>query len=336
MDDEELYRPILKPGQHILKSKANPERVRGLSRDANNNNPDIIEWEKVKYTKQPEREPLGPKETPANKKQSSNTNQHKSNPSEKRQDSSTIRKNTTSPTKQMVSSVKKEVADTLVEELSAAIAEALVNAVISGSKFVIYRVISPWWQNHAKPWIKEEAKSIPARIKASRQKKTITDELLEIAAQTEAQTKAHKHHTTDLDEAFQQIRFEMDAEEAKKHAAKALFHLLSLANEIRIISNSRIREETESEQEQIEQQRAAEKILTAEVAGLLDNWLSSDTVELDAEAAKAIFGVVGGGVRLNGEYIPVDRAKLESAIQNAPPIEESMIDKKDNPPIADS
>ncbi len=42
---EKYYKPMVKDGDHLIHSKDNPERVRGLTRDENNQNPDIIEWE---------------------------------------------------------------------------------------------------------------------------------------------------------------------------------------------------------------------------------------------------------------------------------------------------
>ena len=42
---EKVYKPIVKDGDHLIHSKDNPNRVRGLTRDENNQNPDIIEWE---------------------------------------------------------------------------------------------------------------------------------------------------------------------------------------------------------------------------------------------------------------------------------------------------
>ena len=42
---EKIYKPIVKDGDHLIRSKDNPDRVRGLTRDENNQNPDIIEWE---------------------------------------------------------------------------------------------------------------------------------------------------------------------------------------------------------------------------------------------------------------------------------------------------
>ena len=42
---EKVYKPIVKDGDHLIRSKDNPDRVRGLTRDKNNQNPDLIEWE---------------------------------------------------------------------------------------------------------------------------------------------------------------------------------------------------------------------------------------------------------------------------------------------------
>ena len=45
--EKKYYRPILKEGDHLVHSSQNPARVRGQSRDANNKNPDIVEWEEI-------------------------------------------------------------------------------------------------------------------------------------------------------------------------------------------------------------------------------------------------------------------------------------------------
>lgn len=44
---EKHYRPIIKDGDHLVQSKKNSNRVIGQTRDAENKNPDIIEWEEV-------------------------------------------------------------------------------------------------------------------------------------------------------------------------------------------------------------------------------------------------------------------------------------------------
>lgn len=44
---EKHYRPIIKDGDHLVQSKKNSNRVIGQTRDVENKNPDIIEWEEV-------------------------------------------------------------------------------------------------------------------------------------------------------------------------------------------------------------------------------------------------------------------------------------------------
>ena len=46
-EEEKHYRPVLRKGDHLVSSKKTPGRVRGVSRDENNKNPDIVEWEEV-------------------------------------------------------------------------------------------------------------------------------------------------------------------------------------------------------------------------------------------------------------------------------------------------
>lgn len=45
--DEKVYRPILKEGDHLVRSKDNKSRVRGVSQDENNKTTDIVEWEEI-------------------------------------------------------------------------------------------------------------------------------------------------------------------------------------------------------------------------------------------------------------------------------------------------
>lgn len=47
---EKHYRPIIKDGDHLVQSKKNSNRVIGQTRNAENKNPDIIEWEEVEGT----------------------------------------------------------------------------------------------------------------------------------------------------------------------------------------------------------------------------------------------------------------------------------------------
>lgn len=49
---EKVYRPIIKEGDHLVKSKENEGRVRGVSQDSNNKTTDIIDWEEIEIESQ--------------------------------------------------------------------------------------------------------------------------------------------------------------------------------------------------------------------------------------------------------------------------------------------
>ena len=108
----------------------------------------------------------------------------------------------------------------------------------------------------------------------------------------------------------------MDEEEARKHVLQLVYHILGMANEIRILSNARISKESKSEQECIEAQQAAEKVLSEKTSAMLNQFLSNKTLHLDLDTSRELFDLTGGGVYLNGEYVPVLECKIEEAVKN--------------------
>ena len=105
-----------------------------------------------------------------------------------------------------------------------------------------------------------------------------------------------------------------DRLEAKEHMLKIVFHLLEIANEIRIMSNSQIKRECESEEQYLERVKASESYLTERVASNIDKLLSDDKLCIDVKTSKELFGLMGGGIRINGEYVPVELTKVHEAI----------------------
>ena len=107
----------------------------------------------------------------------------------------------------------------------------------------------------------------------------------------------------------------MDEEEAKAHMMRLVYHMLGVVNEIRIISNARIRKDCETEELCIERQKEAEKFLSEKVATGLDQFLSNENLRLDLNTSRELFSLTGGGVRLNGEYVPVQAIKIDEALR---------------------
>ena len=94
--------------------------------------------------------------------------------------------------------------------------------------------------------------------------------------------------------------------------------MFGVVNEIRIISNARIRKDCESEELCIERQKEAEKFLSEKVAAGLYQLLSNASLRLDLNTSRELFSLTGGGVRLNGEYVPVQAIKSDEALKAIP------------------
>lgn len=273
---EKVYKPIVKDGDHLIRSKDNPERVRGLTRDENNQNPGIIEWEEydVDDLRSDDYDPY---------------------PYEERHVQLTPEQ----------------------EELAQQIGEALGAVIVTGGILLFQNVIAPWWQSTAWPWIKEKSQSIKSAIKRKKVHKNASLPRTATEYQTESGIKLAEV-SSQIDKAFEQFYFEMDEEEAKAHMMRLVYHMLGVVNEIRIIGNARIRKTCDSDELCIERQTEAEKFLAEKVAVGLDQLLSNDNLRLDLNTSRELFSLTGGGVHLNGEYVPVQPRKIDEALKAIP------------------
>ena len=267
---DKVYKPIVKEGDHLIRSKGNPDRVRGLTRDENNQNPDIIEWEEydVEDLRSDDYEPQSYEE-------------------------------------QQIQLTPEQ------EEFAQQVGEALGDILVTGGMLLFDRVISPWWKNTAWPWLKEKGCNIKDKVSGRKNVMAIRTD----TAKETMHDKQLAEVSLQIDKAFEQFYFEMDEDEAKAHMMKLIYHMLGMANEIRIISNTRIRKDCESEEQCIERQNEAEKFLSERVAIGLNRLLSNETLQLDLNTSRELFLLTGGGIRRNGEYIPVQATKIDTALK---------------------
>ena len=267
---DKVYKPIVKEGDHLIRSKDNPDRVRGLTRDENNQNPDIIEWEEydVEDLRNDDYEPQSYEE-------------------------------------QQIELTPEQ------EEFAQQVGEALGAILVTGGILLFDRVISPWWKNTAWPWLKEKGCNIKDTISGRKNVMVIKTD----TAKDTVPDKQLAEVSLQIDNAFEQFCFEMDEDEAKTHMMKLIYHMLGMANEIRIISNNRIRKGCESEEQCIERQNEAEKFLSERVAIGLNRLLSNETLQLDLNTSRELFLLTGDGIRRNGEYIPVQATKIDTALK---------------------
>lgn len=273
---EKLYRPILKDGDHLVKSKKNEGRVRGVSQDKNNKNPDIIEWEEVDDSIY--------------------------NYSDEQYESERIE---LTPEQQ---------------EKAQFIGEIVAAFVIYEAEQLNKRVISPWWEKNAKPWLKTKLSDAKQIFSGKTKAETLLMEQHEPSTIKQATDNIEVMNQVQIDELldseFESIQFGMDSEEVKTHMIKLIYHMLGAAYEIKILSNTRIVDQIEDETIQIEKKKQVEKLLAERVASNIDELLKDENLLLEVSSSKQIFNLLGGGIRIGGEYVPVEREKVDAAINS--------------------
>ena len=270
---EKVYKPIVKEGDHLIHSKDNPDRVRGLTRDENNQNPDIIEWEEYDV-------------------EDLRSDDYEPDPYEERRVQLTPEQ----------------------EEFAQQVGEALGAAIVAGGILLFREVISPWWKNTAWPWIKGKGRSIKDTVSGKKEQKS-TKAIKAKKTKETVPDRRFAEVSSQIDKAFEQLYFDLDEEEAKAHMMRLVYHMLGVVNEIRMISHARIRKDCESEELCLERQKEAEKFLSEKVALGLDQLLSNESLRLDLTTSRELFSLTGGGVRLNGEYVPVQATKIDEALK---------------------
>ena len=264
---EKLYRPILKEGDHLVKSKENEGRVRGVSQDVNNKTTDIVEWEEVEVEDQSDNYELQNTELTPEQRQ--------------------------------------------IAEL---IGTALASGIIFGARKFNEHIIQPWWHNSAKPWINNKVSNAKQRYSDKTKKIEIIEKTKETSTLVNVDTDTQIDSM--MDQAFDSIQFDMSTEEAQKHMINLIYHILGVAYEIKILSNSRIADRFDNENIRLENQHKVEKLLVKKVADNINNLLSDKRLQLDVSTSKQIFSLLGGGIRINEEYIPVEIEKIELAISS--------------------
>ena len=187
MDENKVYRPVLKDGEHLVNSKDNPDRVRGLSRDANNQNPDIPEWEEVD---------LDELKSGTDITERYEENQVELTPEQR--------------------------------AFAEAIGTAIAEIVIDVGSAVFRDLIKPWWQYRAWPWIRAKGKAALQR-KPKKHPAEIAEEIPE-SSTTEIFDPKFEDVSTQIDQVFEQMYFDMDEEEATEHMMRLIYHMLGVFN----------------------------------------------------------------------------------------------------------
>ena len=273
---EKLYKPILRDGDHLVKSKKNEGRVRGVSQDVNNNTTDIVEWEEVEI-----------EEKDYNYEDKDQALQNVELTQEQQQ---------------------------FAEMIGVAIAAG----IIYGAGKLNEHIIRPWWYNKAQPWINGKMSEVKRKFFCKTKTSKNSENKKEMSSQASMLIDVETNTQIDdmMDQAFNSIQFDMSTKEAKMHIMNLIYHMLGIAYEIKVLSNSRIADEYEDENMRLKNQAKAEKFIAEKVADNINHFLSDEQLQLDVFTSKQLFSLLGGGIRINEEYIPVETEKIELAINS--------------------
>lgn len=272
---EKLYRPKLKSDEHLLHSKDNPKNVRGISRDANNKHPDIPEWEEV--------------DVDDLDSQSYETGPGQAQPRQEESAHLTPEQ----------------------EEMARILGEALAQVIITEGNLLFHNVIAPWWKNKAWPLIKKQGSRFKRRRVSKKTSKTTEAVSVQKINQRRQTSQPVEQVLLQMDDAF-----EMSPEEARQHVMQMYYHLLGLANEIQIISKTRIHQESNADEATLQQrQQELEQVLVAQLSSSLDNLLADQSLHLDIETSREIYAATGGGIRIEGDYIPVQPDRIGESLK---------------------
>lgn len=278
---EKYYKPIMKKGDHLVSSKDNPNRVRGLSRDKNNKNPDIPEWEEVD-----EEELI----------ESLRDDYYEFNHYNEYDDYDNY---------QYTNRLTPE-----EEKIAQAIGEVLAAATIS----LVKSTVVPWVKESAWPWIKSTGKKVKSKIRIKKRKTNKTKQPTQIVATSKLSNASEI--STDIDIQLEETYSSISEEEIKAHLLNIIYHMFAIVREIQAITNARVKKDSETDEEYLEAKKQSEYFLLSKVKLNLDNLLSKNSQNIDMDLAKNIFNLTGGGIYIGDEYAPVEIEKIKYSISN--------------------
>ncbi|MEE5993826.1 MAG: hypothetical protein V3G42_11365 [Oscillospiraceae bacterium] len=247
--EEKYYIPVIKENEHLTQSKKNPHRVRGTSRDENNKNPDIPEFEVI--------------------------------------DKETIREE-----------IRKEI------ESEKTFSQSLSDAAIDASAQVIANLLIAGMENIVIPWFKDSVLPKISNKLKDKKKSEIPEKEHPITIKENIAVDSFDSSV------FEQSYSNMEIEKIKEHLMNIIYHIFSMAKEILSINYIYVRKNCDSRKEWVKNQETFEKYLAEQVAISINKLLSNEALSLDVDTSKKIFSLMGGGVYMNNEYVPVETSKV--------------------------
>ncbi len=199
-----------------------------------------------------------------------------------------------------------------LEQGAELLGEFIGNLIVNISSRIIKSIITHWREN-AWPWIRDRFKELFSSSMEKSNTTTQKNEDIQKMAKIVYAANCPQNHVN-IDELFEQTYINMEEEEVRQHLLNILYHMLSLANEIRIISQAQIRRKCENEKDYRDRIKASEIFITNKLSENINRLLSNDKLAIDADNVNMVYNLLGGGVRKEGEYIPVNNKSVYKAI----------------------
>jgi hypothetical protein len=118
---------------------------------------------------------------------------------------------------------------------------------------------------------------------------------------------------TAIDLTLADYRANMDSEEAKRRLVALLAAAAFIADQMRLLASAHIEDDAACP----ELESAMARLATPQVTAMIDHMLQSNTSMLDESTSERFLQLFGGGVVIDGEYLPLKNDKVQEALRLA-------------------
>lgn len=190
---------------------------------------------------------------------------------------------------------------------------AIVVAVSIGGTLVATKVaphVKLWWNDKAYPSIVSNWR------KLTKQEKTAQCIKCENSSQVDVFELASQSKTTaadfsmQIDKAFNNYKENMSSSEAQEHILAIMGAAAFIADEIRKLSNTCIKDDSEF----LELKATMEKLVTQQVTDSINLILEQKSYILDEKTSLTFFKYFGGGGFVDGKYVSLQNEKVKEAL----------------------
>lgn len=281
---EKLYRSLTGADEHLLKSKENPDHVRGLSRDAENKNPNIPEFEEID---------LDDLLAEYNDSYSHINSASYADISSQEEDVH-------------LSIEQKEAARILGEELA--------QIIIAGSTSLFQKVIAPWWKDHAWPAIARQGNHLKIQISKICLPRKFNQPTKFPVEGINKDPRIDKLVEPILIQ--MNVAFEMEQPETQEQVVNLYHHLLDVTHRVQVIGRGQIHQKSKSDKIATKREKELDLLLVLQLSNMLNTLLANHSIRLDTDTMNKMLTLTNERIASNRAYVPVQLDKIATALNS--------------------